>query len=81
MPMYSLPMNFFSCQTPKASHRVPWTSAMSSKGKFCLALNFSCLLISSFETPYIRVLASMKAWCWSLKSCPSVVQPGVASFG
>ena len=67
--------------TSKALQTFSSGSERSSKGKDCFNLKFSWDLIESLDIPIISVLCFLKILYLSLNSCPSVVQPGVLSFG
>ena len=51
MPLYSLPMNFFGPQTPKAWITDLSSSANSGKGKLYLFLKLVCAFALSALTP------------------------------
>jgi len=81
MPKYSLPNIFLGLMTSNSVHRASSRSETRSKGKECLALKFSWALRLSRDAPRILVEAAAKTSAASLKSHPSVVQPGVLAFG
>ncbi|MOA41913.1 hypothetical protein D3C78_1639230 [compost metagenome] len=76
-----MPYSFFCLITSNSWHSCSSASEISSKGNACLHLKFSCDFRLSRDTPKISVLAAANSPCRSRKFWPSVVQPGVLSFG
>ena len=81
MPTYSRPYSFFGLITPKALHSASSPSLTRSNLKPCLAQKFWCDLTESRETPSTVAPSFLNFGSSVLKSIPSVVQPGVLSFG
>jgi len=79
IPMKIFPYSFFSCHTPYFMQIFLFSSAINSKGRLYLSMNFRCRSGESELTPSIMVFLNFLNW--SLKSQASVVQPGVMSFG
>ncbi|MNU07064.1 hypothetical protein D3C72_2524950 [compost metagenome] len=76
-----MPYSFFGLITSNSWHSCSSASDSSSKGNSCLPLKFSWDFRLSRDTPNTRVLAAANSLCRSRKFWPSVVQPGVLSFG
>ena len=81
MPITFLPYMFFSRITSNRRQTFSSLSESRSKGKPYLALNFSCEATESREMPSTTVFWRRNFGWSSANSCPSVVQPGVLSFG
>ncbi|MNW07564.1 hypothetical protein D3C71_2042050 [compost metagenome] len=79
--MYLRPYSDFSLITPNALHKVSSLSLTRSNSKPCLAQKFWCDLTESRDTPSTVAPSFLNLARWALKSSPSVVQPGVLSFG
>src|SRR5690606_12360424 len=81
MPITFRPYMFFSAITPKALQTVSSLSATSSNRKPCLARKLEWVFAESRETPRISAPSAWNSGSSASKSRPSVVQPGVWSFG
>ena len=81
MPSTFLPYMFFSPITPNALHSASSPSLTSGNLNPCLVQKFWCDLIESRDTPSTSAPSFANSGRSALKSRPSVVQPGVESFG
>ena len=81
MPRTFLPYMFFILMTPNSAQSFSSASESSGKGNPIFALKPSCDLSVSRETPATTAPSFANCLCRSRKSAPSVVQPGVLSFG
>jgi hypothetical protein len=81
MPRTFFPYMFFILMTPKSLQAVSSASESSSNGNFIFALKAACDLSESREMPNSAAPAFLNSLYESLKSAPSLVQPGVSSFG
>ena len=81
MPRTCLPYMFFIRITSNCAHSFSSASEMSSNGNAIFALKPSCDLMLSREIP-ATTAPSLRNAAWRSRNCsPSVVQPGVLSFG
>ncbi len=81
IPRTCLPYMFFILMTPNAWHSFSSASEMSANGKPIFAAKPWCDLIESREMPATTAPAFANRSWRSRKFAPSVVQPGVLSFG
>src|SRR5690606_35437707 len=81
MPRNLRPYSDFSRITSKPLHKASSASETRSKRKPCLAQKLACDFTESRETPSTSAPARRNFVSRALNSRPSVVQPGVESFG
>ncbi|MDT4882269.1 hypothetical protein FQZ97_1182060 [compost metagenome] len=75
------PYMFFSWITSKALHSASSASLTSGNLNPCFAQKLSCDFTESRETPSTVAPSFLNFGSNALKSKPSVVHPGVLSFG
>src|SRR5690606_38648670 len=81
MPITLRPYMFFSLITSKARHKTSSVSLTSGNLNPCFAQKLSCDFTESRETPSTAASSRLNFGSRALKSSPSVVHPGVESFG
>ena len=82
MPRTCLPYMFFILMTSNCWHSFSSGSEMSSNGNSIFALKFSCDLSESREHADDDRAGLARTALYASRNCaPSVVQPGVLSFG
>ena len=81
MPRTFLPYMFFILMTPNCVQSASSVSASSGNGNSIFALKFACDFSESREMPATTAPSFANFACRSRNCMPSVVQPGVLSFG
>ncbi len=81
MPRTFFPYRLFILMTPNCVHSASSASDSSGNGNASLSLKLACDLSESREIPATTAPAFANCGCRSRNCMPSVVQPGVLSFG